>query len=134
MAATFADMVKSVVRVLLLIAGTSVGTAKAQAESSYVPCDNGLRCVMAPCPSTSALDLATGKVVKGVWVDIDGLPQQDKALDLSDKLYAGKLVVTGTIENRPHSFNGKQHDVPTLFATGILRTAKDSERKHCSSG
>ncbi|MDX8522951.1 hypothetical protein RFM68_00365 [Mesorhizobium sp. MSK_1335] len=60
--------------------------ASAAAESSYVPCDNGLRCVMAPCPSNSALDLASGKIVKGVSIDIDGLPQQDKALDLSDKL------------------------------------------------
>ena len=128
-------MAKSVAKVLTLIAGACVATAEARADGqgSYVPCDNGLRCVVAPCPSTSALDLETGKVVKGVWVDIDGLPQQDKALDLSDKLYAGKLVVTGIIENRPHSFNGKQYSLPTLVAAGIERTAKDSERKHCSS-
>ena len=128
-------MLKNVARILVLITGTCVAIAEAHADGqgSYVPCDNGLRCVMAPCPSTSALDLATGKVAKGVWVDTDGLPQQDKALDLSDKLFAGKLVVRGAIENRPHSFNGKQHSLATLVVTGILRTAKDSERKHCSS-
>ncbi|MEP6566112.1 MAG: hypothetical protein ABJB10_13320 [Mesorhizobium sp.] len=128
-------MVKSVARILVLIAGACVAVAEAQADGQggYVPCDNGLRCVVAPCPSTSALDLATHKVVKGVWLDIDGLPQQDKALDLPDKLYAGKLVVTGTIENRPQTFNGKQYSLPTLVVTSIERTAKDSERKHCSS-
>jgi len=128
-------MAQSATRILVLIAGICMAATEAQADGqgSYVPCDNSLRCVMAPCPSTSALDLTTGKVVKGVWVDIDGLPQQDKALDLPDKLYAGKLVVAGTIENRPHSFNGKQYSLPTLVATGIERTAKDSERKHCSS-
>ncbi len=128
-------MLKSVAKILALIAGTCVAVTDAQADGqgSYVPCDNGLDCVMAPCPSTSALDLATGKVAKGVWVDTDGLPQQDKALDLADKLYAGKLVVTGTIENRSHSFNGKQYSLPTLVAAGILRTARDSERTHCSS-
>ena len=128
-------MAQSATRIRVLIAGTCMAATAAQADAqgSYVPCDNGLRCVVAPCPSTSALDLATGKIVKGVWVDIDGLPQQDKALDLSDKLYAGKLVVTGIIENRPHSFNGKQYSLPTLVAAGIERTAKDSERKHCSS-
>lgn len=47
----------------------------AVAESSYVYCDNGLRCVMAPCPSNSALDLATGKIIKGVSIDIDELPR-----------------------------------------------------------
>ena len=58
--------------------------------------------------------------------DIDGLSQQDKALDLPDKLYAGKLVVTGAIENRPQSFNGKQYSLPTLVVTGIERTARAS--------
>lgn len=119
----------------LMAVSFCIAAAQAHADglSGYVPGDNGLRCVVAPCPSTSALDLATGMVVKGVWVDIDGLPQQDKALDLPDKLYAGKLVVAGTIENRPQSFNGKQYSLPTLVVTGIERTAKDSERKHCSS-
>lgn len=109
------------------------GRGPRHAQGSYVPCDNGVRCVMAPCPSTSALDLASGKIIKGVSVDTDGLPQQDEALDLADKLYAGKLVVAGTIENRPHSFNGKQYHLPTLVATGIEREAKDSERGHSSA-
>jgi len=128
-------MAKSVAKILVVIAGACVVTAEARADGqgSYVPCDNGLRCVVAPCPSTSALDLETGKVVKGVWVDIDGLPQQDKALDLPDKLYAGKVVVTGTIKNRAQTFNGKQYSLPTLIATGIERAAKDSERGHCSA-
>ena len=128
-------MAKSVASILVLIVGACVATAEARADAqgSYVPCDNGLRCVAAPCPSTSALDLATGLVIKGVWVDIDGLPQHDKALDLPDRLYAGKLVVAGAIENRSQSFNGKQYSLPTLVATGIERTARDSERKHCSS-
>lgn len=127
-------MTKSVARALL-IAGFCLSAAEVRAagQGSYVPCDNGLRCVMAPCPSNSALDLASGKTVKGILVDIDGLPQQDKALDLADKLYAGKLVVAGTIENRPHIFNGKSYSLPTLVATGIERAAKDSERGHCSS-
>lgn len=98
-----------------------------------MPCDNGLRCIMAPCPSNSALDLASGKIIKGVSVDTEGLPQQDKALGLADKLYAGKLVVAGTIENRPHSLNGRQYSLPTLVATGIERAATDDERRHCSA-
>lgn len=119
--------------VLIAICCLSVAAARADAQGSYVPCDNGLRCVMAPCPSTSALDLALGKIIKGVSVDTGGLPQQDKALDLADMLYAGKLVVAGKIESRPHSFNGKQYSLPTLVATGIERAAKDSERKHCTA-
>ncbi|MER9869738.1 hypothetical protein NKJ35_21680 [Mesorhizobium sp. M0136] len=83
----------------------------ANGQGSYVFCDNGLRCVAAPCPSNSALDLA-GKLIKGVSIDIDRLPQQDKALDLSDKLYAGEVVVVGSIENRTRTFNGKRYTLP----------------------
>lgn len=118
----------------LVFAASLIGLPSlAAAKSSYVYCDNGLRCVMAPCPSNSALDLATGKVVKGVSIDIDRLPQEDKALDLSDRLYAGKLVVVGSIENRVQTFNGRQYTLPWLVATGIERAARDSERGHCSS-
>ena len=106
----------------------------AAAESSYVYCDNGLRCFKAPCPSNSALDLATGKIIKGVSIDSSGLPQADKAItDLSDALYAGKIVVRGSIEHRTQTITGKDYSLPWLVATGIVRTAKDSERKHCSS-
>lgn len=104
------------------------------AESSYVYCDNGLRCFKAPCPSNSALDLATGAIIKGVSIDPSGLPQADKAIaDLSDALYAGKIVVGGSIEHRIQTITGKEYSLPWLVATRIVRTAKDSERKHCSS-
>jgi len=107
--------------------------ALAAAESSYVYCDNGLRCFKAPCPSNSALDLTTGKIVKGVSIDTDGLPQEDKALDLSDKLYAGKIVVRGSIENRKQTIIGKEYTLPWLIATRVVRAANDGERKHCSA-
>ena len=115
-------------------ASTAVVPSLATAESSYVYCDNGLRCFKAPCPSNSALDLATGTIIKGVSIDSSGLPQADKAItDLSDALYAGKIVVRGSIEHRTQTITGKQDGLPWLVATGIVRTAKESERKHCSS-
>ena len=60
---------------MVVAASVSVMPSFAAADSSYVYCDNGLRCFKAPCPSNSALDLATGKIIKGVSIDIDGLPQ-----------------------------------------------------------
>ncbi|MFD2054531.1 hypothetical protein ACFSQT_15970 [Mesorhizobium calcicola] len=53
--------------------------------------------------------------------------------DLSDALYAGKLVVRGSIEHRTQTIAGKDYSLPWLVATGIVRAARDSERKHCSS-
>jgi hypothetical protein len=121
---------------LLLVTASSILALPsfAMAESSYVYCDNGLRCVTAPCPSNSALDLATGKIIKGVSIDISGLSQEDNAaLDLSDKLYAGKIVVRGSIRKRVQTITGKQYNLPWLVATAIERTARQSERRHCSS-
>ncbi|MER9330189.1 hypothetical protein [Mesorhizobium sp. M0488] len=108
--------------------------AFAAAESGYVYCDNGLRCFKAPCPSNSALDLATGQITKGVSIDAGRLPQADKAItDQSDVLYAGKIVVRGSIEHRTQTITGKDYNLPWLVATRIVRTAEDGERKHCSS-
>ncbi|MBZ9741581.1 MULTISPECIES: hypothetical protein [unclassified Mesorhizobium] len=108
--------------------------SSAMAESSYVYCDNGLRCFKAPCPSNSALNLATGKIIKGVSIDTSRLPPKDKAMtDASDVLYAGKIVVRGSIEHRTRTFTGKDYSLPWLVATSIVRTANDSERKHCFS-
>ena len=120
----------------LIAAASSICTlpAFAAAESSYVYCDNGLRCFKAPCPSNSALDLATGTIIKGVSIDSSGLPPADKAIiDQSDVLYSGKIVVRGSIEQRTQTITGKEYSLPWLVATGIVRTAKESERKHCSS-
>ncbi|WP_095199594.1 hypothetical protein [Mesorhizobium carmichaelinearum] len=121
---------------LLVAAASSICTmpAFAAAESSYVYCDNGLRCFKAPCPSNSALDLATGAIIKGVSIDTSGLPQADKAIvDQSGVLYSGEIVVRGSIEQRAQTITGKDYSLPWLVATRIVRTAKDSERKHCSA-
>ena len=120
----------------LIAAASPIGAlpAVAAAESSYVYCDNGLRCFKAPCPSNSALDLATGTIIKGVSIDTSGLPQADKAItDQSDALYSGEIVVRGSIEHRTQTITGKDYSLPWLVATRIVRTARDSERKHCSS-
>ncbi|WP_292177836.1 DUF6748 domain-containing protein [Mesorhizobium sp.] len=119
---------------LVVASAICASSSLAAAESSYVYCDNGLRCFKAPCPSNSALNLATGTIIKGVSIDPSGLPQADKAItDLSDALYAGKIVVRGSIEHRTQTITGKEYDLPWLVATRIVRTAKDSERKHCLS-
>ncbi|MBZ9677319.1 hypothetical protein [Mesorhizobium sp. ES1-1] len=119
---------------LAIIASICAASSVAAAESSYVYCDNGLRYFKAPCPSYSALDLTTGAITKGLSIDVSGLPQQDKAItDLSEALYAGKIVVRGVIGQRTQTIVGRNQNMPWLVATRILRAAKDSERKHCSS-
>ncbi|WP_235984384.1 hypothetical protein [Mesorhizobium neociceri] len=85
--------------------------------------------MMAPCPSGNALDLATGKVIEGVAIDTSPLSLQDRASpDVSEKLYAGKIVVRGSIQHR-----GSEHDPPSLVVTSIERATKQSERKLCSA-
>jgi len=115
---------------LCVMTAAALGPAGA-AEGGYVVCDNGLRCFTQPCPSRSALELAGGKVVKGVTVDTDALSQKDKAQLGDDALYYGRLVLRGHIETRTRTFHGKPDSLPFLVATGVERQSKAAERRHC---
>lgn len=97
-------------------------------DAAYVVCDNGLRCVKAPCPSTTVRDLATGKAGRSVFPDISRLSEADQQrIRETDALYFGRLVVRGHVERRA--------DGPSaLVVTGIVRTAKPAERRHCPKG
>lgn len=108
-------------------------SAPATANGLYVFCDNGLRCVKAPCPSNSALDLKTGVVIKGVSIDTGHLPEKSRPADLPDLLYAGTLVLRGSIEQRTVTYTGKAYSLPYLVATAIEREATSGERRHCSA-
>lgn len=107
-------------------------TAQAQSDMhEYVYCDNGMRCVRAPCPSRSAKDLQTGEVIRGARLDLDGLSETDrKRSDLQDALYRGTLVLGGQRVSRPSPTLG-QGD--TLIIARIVRPATLAERQHCSS-
>src|SRR5690606_11846910 len=70
--------------------------APAWAES-WVVCDNGLRCVMAPCPSYNALNLADGTNGRITGVDMRKLSEADRT-HLSPDLE--KFVLHGRIERR----------------------------------
>jgi hypothetical protein len=109
--------------------------AMAGEGSSYVVCDNGLRCLKAPCPSSTAYDLAGGQPVRGVYADIDGLSEADRRrIRETDALYFGRLVLHGRIENRERTIAGRSHMLPSLIITGIGREATSSERRQCPSG
>jgi hypothetical protein len=110
-----------------------LGAVADAAEGRYVFCDNGLRCVKAPCPSSNALDLDTGALVKGVSIDTTRLPEKDKGADLPDRLFAGKLVLRGVIERRTITHTGKEYDLPYLVATAVERASTRAERARCSA-
>ncbi|WP_027037788.1 hypothetical protein [Mesorhizobium ciceri] len=116
----------------LVIAASSIAALPSLAaaeSSSYVYCSNGIACFMQPCPSGNALDLATGKIIKGVALNTTELPPLNRsAPDLSDKLYAGKLVVRGSIQHR-----GETSEPPMLVVTDIERASKTGERKRCAA-
>ncbi|MFC6445823.1 hypothetical protein [Shinella zoogloeoides] len=109
----------------LLLVATSQSAAR---DAAYVACDNGLRCLVAPCPSTTVRDVATGKLWKGTSPDISRLSEVDQQrIRETDALYFGRLVLRGHIE--------KQANGPSaLVVTGIERKAKPAERRHCPRG
>ncbi|WP_256751669.1 hypothetical protein [Mesorhizobium sp. Mes31] len=117
-------------RLTVAIALICISPSLAAAESSeYVYCSNGIVCFRAPCPSGNALDLVTGKIVKGVALNTTELPLQDRvAPDTSDKLYAGKLVVRGSIQHR-----GEPSEPSMLVVTRIERASDKAERRRCAA-
>jgi hypothetical protein len=114
------------------LAACSIATFPSLAAArsrDYVYCSNGIVCVRAPCPSGNALDLVTGKIIKGVALNTTELPPRDRsAPDVSDKLHAGKLVVRGSIQHR-----GEPNDPPMLVVTNIERASRTGERKRCAA-
>lgn len=121
-------------RSFLLVALMFLACPANAASGSYVYCDNGLRCVKAPCPSNSALDVFTGETIKGVAIDTERLPPEDlNAPDLAEVLHSGGVVVRGSIEVRTKTITGKQYRLPYLVASSIEREAREDERRHCSA-
>ena len=106
--------------------------AKAQSdERLYVHCDNGIRCIRAPCPSRSARDVQTGETLRGIHLDLSGLSEAErKRSDLQDALYHGTLVLGGH-KTTAQAADGKQ--IPSLSVSRIMRPSTKTERSHCSS-
>jgi len=121
---------------LCLAAAFFFGATLAQAEEgAYVACDNGLRCVMAPCPSTTVHALAIGRQWKGVSPDIGRLSKTDqRRIRDTDALYYGRLVLRGHVERRMQRIAGRRQELPVLVVTGILREARPAERRQCPKG
>ncbi len=124
------DFMKSALFAILVLVPAAPAVA---GEASYVYCDNGLRCVMAPCPSNNAFDLSTGAVIRGVSIDTEKLPAKDRTTDLPNDLYAGRLVVRGFIEERTVNHTGKAYRLPYLVVTAVERAATSSETARCKA-
>lgn len=107
----------------------------AAAETPYVVCDNGLRCVRAPCPSSTMRNLETGAEFRGVAPDIAPLSDADQQrIRDTDALYYGRLVLNGHTETREQDIAGKRQSLPVLVITGIARESTAAERRHCRAG
>ena len=115
-----------------LAAMVLVSPAGAQGdERLYVYCDNGTRCIQAPCASRSARDVQSGETLAGIHLDLSGLAEAErKRSDLHDALYHGTLVLGG--RKTTAQVDGSQ--VPALAISRIVRPSNKTERSHCSSG
>ena len=104
-------------------------TAPAAYADPYVTFDNGLRCVMAPCPSMNAANLKTRKVGRITGFDLDRLSQGDRDR-LGDSPEA--LVLEGSIRIR-RSGPAKQPGAE-LVVRKIERRSTWRERRMCNAG
>lgn len=99
--------------------------APALAETQFVTCDNGLRCIKAPCPSRDTVEIGSGKRYAGVSVNVTGLSDFDKARkDLEQGLYAAALVLAGNVVGDPPG-NGQ------IVITRVVRASTAAEMRLC---
>lgn len=110
------------------------GAASAAAKP-YVICDNGLRCVRAPCPTKNVLDLASGPILRVTGVDLARLGPRDRGrMDSANAAYHGSHVLDGAVVDTIVEVGGKAQPAPIFVATRIVRDATDAERRQCLGG
>ncbi len=103
----------------------------------FVACDNGIRCVRAPCPSRSAANLDAGEVTRGVGFDLSPLTDEDKAqLGVPGALYDATTVVVGHIEEREAPMIGsgtppQTYKSPVLVVSAVLGPSSAAEAAQC---
>lgn len=113
--------------IVLLSVGLFAPIAQS-AEVEFVTCDNGLRCFRPPCPARDSVLLPSGRRLARTAPDLSRLGEaQHKELvlgntDHGSALYAGTMVLAGTLEQGP----------PTrLVASRIVRSATKAETQLC---
>lgn len=110
------------------------GAASAAAEP-YVVCDNGLRCVRAPCPTKNVLDFASGAVVRVTGVDLARLEPPDRErMRRGSAADDGSHVLEGAVVDTIVEVGGKAQPAPLFVVTRIVRAATDAERLQCRDG
>lgn len=101
----------------------------------FVACDNGLRCIKAPCPSRSAVNLDTGEITRGVGFDLRALTPEARASLEPSGLYYGTRILEARIENRvhgPRAEGGRQP--PLLVVTAVFGPSTPAEAAQCRRG
>lgn len=120
-------------RPLLVATALLAAMPAGAADRAYVICDNGLRCIAAPCPSTNALDLGRRAVERGVWVDVGGLSRAERdAIQSDNALYEGTRVISARREDRAMTVMERNRVLPFLVATKVLRASTPAERRLCN--
>lgn len=109
-------------RLFLALFATCFATA-GWAEDLFVSCDNGLRCVRAPCPSRDVVLLPSGKRYARTGPRLEGLSEADrKRLAADSGLYYGTIVMGGAIDQGPPV---------RVIARRVVRATTASEARLC---
>lgn len=120
-------------RRLLVLAFLAL-TGQSALADPYVTCDNRLRCIMAPCPSLNARNLATGETERIAEVDLSRLSSAERRqIARNDAAYHGLVVLDGDV--RSHRVSSANRAAATVLVVKRLeRRSTWWERRQCRSG
>lgn len=96
------------------------GGEKATGKDRWLVRDSGKRCVVAPCPSWVAKNVATGVETEITGVDLSGMKlEESEIVSTRERVLAGKVEATGSIERVEKA--GPAGDGTVLFVVELAK-------------
>lgn len=102
--------------------GSVTAAGASDGEALFVTCDNGLRCIKAPCPARDVVALPSGKRYTRTGPKLRLSAADGERLAAGDGLYSGTIVLGGAIEEGPPV---------VIVATRVVRPATAQEAALC---
>lgn len=117
---------------LAVLGAIPVAQAQPAEDHLFAGCDNGIRCIRAPCPTRDVVGLPSGTRHHNVEIDVSGLALDERNRpDLARGLYDGSIVFAGSLVRGMKRVGELEMVTLKVRATAIARTATPEERSLC---
>ena len=102
-------------------------------EHLFVACDNGIRCIRAPCPTHDVFDLTAGQRLQRTDIDLSKLSAADQQRPgIASSFYYASLVYAGHVVRSMYRVGEREAVSLKVEASRIVRPSTAAEAKRCT--